>query len=66
MTKHGDGTFKMPARRPLTDAEWEWVMMVRAITGGRFGDLARVVMPEVGNKFLKYRCPSFLGFLSSP
>jgi hypothetical protein len=35
MTEHGDGTFKLPDRRPLTDAEWEGVMMVRAITGGR-------------------------------
>lgn len=35
MTEHGDGMFKMPDRRPLTDAEWEGVMMVRAITGGR-------------------------------
>ena len=35
MTEHGDGMFKLPDRRSLTDGEWEWVMMVRAITGGR-------------------------------
>ncbi|MFT6075176.1 MAG: hypothetical protein ACJAZ1_002102 [Yoonia sp.] len=35
MTEHDDGAFKLPDRRPLADAEWEWVMMVRAITGGR-------------------------------
>lgn len=35
MTDHGDGTFKLPDRRSLTDAEWEWVMMARAITGGQ-------------------------------
>ncbi|UTH48797.1 hypothetical protein KBW81_03010 [Loktanella salsilacus] len=35
MTEHGDGMFKLPNRRPLTDTEWEWVMTLRAITGGR-------------------------------
>ena len=47
MTEHDDGAFKLPDRRPLADAEWEWVMMVRAITGGRLPSVTLKLTQEL-------------------
>ncbi|UTH45301.1 hypothetical protein [Loktanella salsilacus] len=47
MKEHSDGPFKTPDRRPLTDAEWECVMMVRAITGGRLPSVTLKLTQEL-------------------
>lgn len=35
MMSHDDSKFVAPDRRPLSEAEWQCIIMMRSVTGGR-------------------------------
>ena len=47
MTVPNNGKFALSDRGPLTKGEWEWVVMLRAIDGGRLPPLTLKMVQDM-------------------
>tara|TARA_R100001369_G_C3199928_1_gene145561 strand:+ start:46 stop:216 length:171 start_codon:yes stop_codon:yes gene_type:complete len=39
MINYDEGKYALPDHRPLTEAEWDWIIMMRSANGGRLPKL---------------------------